>query len=59
MATETEKYSGLRLADRKIAAKRWDELMAGKKFTAFSLLTLRSTLFPFFCLVFFGWLPPY
>lgn len=42
MATETEKYSGLRLADRKIAAKRWDELMAGKKFTAFSSLTAAS-----------------
>lgn len=42
MAAETEKYSGLRLADRKIAVKRWDELMAGKKFTSFSSLTVAS-----------------
>lgn len=35
---ETEKYSGLKLTGRKVSAKRWDELMSGKRFVNFNAL---------------------
>lgn len=35
---ETEKFSGLKLKGRKVSAKRWDELMVGKRFVNFNAL---------------------
>lgn len=35
---ETEKFSGLKLKGRKVSAKRWDELMIGKRFVNFNAL---------------------
>eukprot|EP00933_Yihiella_yeosuensis_P019519 TRINITY_DN15804_c0_g1_i2.p1 TRINITY_DN15804_c0_g1~~TRINITY_DN15804_c0_g1_i2.p1 ORF type:complete len:696 (+),score=146.49 TRINITY_DN15804_c0_g1_i2:107-2194(+) len=35
----TERFSGLRITNRKVPARRWDELMRGKKFVTFNSLS--------------------
>ncbi|CAJ1394752.1 unnamed protein product [Effrenium voratum] len=40
---QKEKYSGLRLTGRTISARRWDELMTGKRYTSFSSLPNADT----------------
>lgn len=40
---DKEKFSGLRIADRKVPAKRWDDMMRGKRYVAFPSLSATST----------------
>eukprot|EP00930_Biecheleria_cincta_P038122 TRINITY_DN26195_c0_g1_i1.p1 TRINITY_DN26195_c0_g1~~TRINITY_DN26195_c0_g1_i1.p1 ORF type:complete len:656 (+),score=121.24 TRINITY_DN26195_c0_g1_i1:127-2094(+) len=40
---DKEKFSGLRITDRKIPGKRWDDMMRGKRYVAFPSLSATST----------------